>query len=207
MAVVCTFDSTGPKFVQGGWGRCIRQPCEWTPWKPWSECSRTCGGGTKSRSRSFCCRNSFENVNDGCVRDCGKNPDGFHEQSDCNDWCYNGGWVSSNGCRKSVTATQTTVGTGHTSMREPLGLHETHNKSVTKERRVLTEITTLASQAYENVELNISNSTFKETNRQRPNKKDTSKCLKSTIHSGLHFFFFSVVWDDFLSWNNSKPTC
>ncbi|XP_052789886.1 uncharacterized protein LOC128224179 [Mya arenaria] len=99
MAVVCTFDSIGPKFVQGGWrGECVRQPCEWTPWKPWSECSRTCGGGTKSRSRSFCCRTAFENANDGCVRSCGKNPDGFHEHSDCNDWCYNGGWVSSNGC-------------------------------------------------------------------------------------------------------------
>ena len=30
----------------------VPEDCVWGPWKTWSSCSKTCGGGTKTRSRT-----------------------------------------------------------------------------------------------------------------------------------------------------------
>ncbi|XP_052788825.1 uncharacterized protein LOC128223590 [Mya arenaria] len=97
IAVLFTY-VTGPKFVQAD---CPVSRCQWFPWKSWSDCSRTCGGGTRSRSRLFCCKSNLASDIAACLSDCGRDPNdrsGFHDYGKCNTWCYNGGTVSTNGC-------------------------------------------------------------------------------------------------------------
>ncbi|XP_052789246.1 uncharacterized protein LOC128223857 [Mya arenaria] len=67
--------------------------CEWTYWKPWSECPRTCGGGTRHRSRKLCCKTSWSY--DECLNKCDHLESDSIDSETCNGICYNGGNFSS----------------------------------------------------------------------------------------------------------------
>jgi len=77
--------------------------CRWNPWDPWSECSRTCGGGRQYRYRSYCCKSSLAHDIEACLNNCGRDVseyyDGYRETQNCNTWCYNGGTIGSYGCQ------------------------------------------------------------------------------------------------------------
>jgi hypothetical protein len=74
--------------------------CNWEPWKAWSACSRTCGGGTRSRSRLYCCKASLASDISACLRDCYHDLDYYYrynsESKVCNQQCYNGGSINWN---------------------------------------------------------------------------------------------------------------
>lgn len=79
-AVLCGIAST--------WDYC---GCRWNDWMAWSDCSRSCGGGRRYRTREVWirtdkCTLDFNN----CATD-----DMGSEYSDCNTFCYNGGTFSS----------------------------------------------------------------------------------------------------------------
>ena len=69
--------------------------CNWTPWKSWSECSRTCGGGTRYRHRHYCCKASLAGDIKACLENCVRSMSYYFshnsETQSCNTWCYNNG--------------------------------------------------------------------------------------------------------------------
>lgn len=77
--------------------------CEWLPWQSWSDCNRSCGGGTRIRDRYFCCKASLPPDERLCMEDCGLDYDvkksGFHDSGICNSYCYNGGTYAYGHCR------------------------------------------------------------------------------------------------------------
>ena len=75
---------------------CVNSRCNWEPWDPWSDCSSTCGGGYKSRSRELCCNLDHDIYE--CLTHCGKDRSGFRESTTCNELCYNGGTYTSGRC-------------------------------------------------------------------------------------------------------------
>ncbi|XP_053392349.1 uncharacterized protein LOC128555022 [Mercenaria mercenaria] len=70
--------------------------CNWLSWGSWSSCSRSCGGGSRQRSRTLCCfiGQSFSS----CIRDCGYSSSDAHQSEDCNEICYNGGQHNGYSC-------------------------------------------------------------------------------------------------------------
>ncbi|XP_022330019.2 CUB and sushi domain-containing protein 3-like [Crassostrea virginica] len=65
--------------------------CNWVTWMAWSDCSKSCGGGRRYRSREVSIRT------DKCALDfnvCATDDMGW-EFSDCNTICFNGGTFSS----------------------------------------------------------------------------------------------------------------
>ncbi|XP_052789244.1 uncharacterized protein LOC128223855, partial [Mya arenaria] len=66
--------------------------CEWINWNPWNKCSRTCGGGTRQRSRSLCCKTGLSF--DECLDQCGL-VNTASDSETCNGICFNGGIFSS----------------------------------------------------------------------------------------------------------------
>ena len=69
---------------------CNDQPCpSLTPWSPWSDCSRTCGGGTRSKRRDCVYPRDYQPDND-CLEQlemsetCSDNP--CPEFSQWSDW-------------------------------------------------------------------------------------------------------------------------
>lgn len=74
--------------IASTWDYC---ECRWNDWMAWSDCSRSCGGGRRYRTREVWirtdkCTLDFNN----CATD-----DMGSEYSDCNTFCYNGGTFSS----------------------------------------------------------------------------------------------------------------
>ncbi|XP_062584885.1 protein jagged-1-like isoform X2 [Saccostrea cucullata] len=73
--------------------------CRWDDWAAWSDCSRTCGGGRRYRTRKVWIRTDI------CTREftnCASNDMGS-EFGDCNEICYNGGTFRSYGSCSCVT--------------------------------------------------------------------------------------------------------
>ncbi|XP_060571634.1 sushi, von Willebrand factor type A, EGF and pentraxin domain-containing protein 1-like [Ruditapes philippinarum] len=74
--------------------------CEWVPWRAWSDCSRSCAGGTRKRDRYFCCKAGLEIRP--CMTDCNMDYDYhsqfFDESESCNTYCYNGGTYRNGYC-------------------------------------------------------------------------------------------------------------
>ncbi|KAK7106181.1 hypothetical protein V1264_017467 [Littorina saxatilis] len=65
---------------------CVPRDGNWSPWTPWSQCSATCGSGSRERSRS--CSNPPANQ---CGRDCpGQSRD--TERCQGQQCCVNGNW-------------------------------------------------------------------------------------------------------------------
>lgn len=50
--------------------RCAGNECSWNPWNAWSVCSKTCGEGTRSRTRGLCCKSNEQNEFNLCLRNC-----------------------------------------------------------------------------------------------------------------------------------------
>ncbi|XP_060571632.1 sushi, von Willebrand factor type A, EGF and pentraxin domain-containing protein 1-like isoform X2 [Ruditapes philippinarum] len=75
--------------------------CEWFPWNAWSDCSRSCAGGTRKRDRLFCCNAELVHEMRLCMADCNMDYDYhsqfFDESESCNTYCYNGGTYILNG--------------------------------------------------------------------------------------------------------------
>ncbi|XP_052790278.1 uncharacterized protein LOC128224473 isoform X2 [Mya arenaria] len=73
--------------------------CEFAPWNSWDACSRSCGGGTKSRDRSLCCNGMDISYSDCALDYCGHDRSTWDDYADCNTHCYNGGhYASGAGC-------------------------------------------------------------------------------------------------------------
>ncbi|XP_046548991.1 semaphorin-5B-like, partial [Haliotis rubra] len=70
--------------------------CSWNTWQQWRGCSKDCGGGYRSRSRSPCCCEG-QDVED-CLSDCGLSEEDTLQSDACNDVCYNGGSFSNSMC-------------------------------------------------------------------------------------------------------------
>ena len=70
---------------------CNEQKCpDWTKWSEWTQCTKTCGGGQKSRQRD-CLLNYERGSNDfGCIGESDEttqsNTDRCPVWSDWNDW-------------------------------------------------------------------------------------------------------------------------
>ncbi|XP_076100913.1 uncharacterized protein LOC143070547 [Mytilus galloprovincialis] len=69
--------------------------CEIFNWNPWSDCTASCAGGTRTRHRTFCCPTGTDGPT--CL---GVNCKGvitisqIYEQETCNEFCYNDGSYS-----------------------------------------------------------------------------------------------------------------
>lgn len=73
--------------------------CEWDTWEPWNDCTATCGGGNRNRSRDLCCPMRMvarEGVT--CLTVCHSDSYSESESEACATTCYNGGAYSSSSC-------------------------------------------------------------------------------------------------------------
>ncbi|XP_060571633.1 sushi, von Willebrand factor type A, EGF and pentraxin domain-containing protein 1-like [Ruditapes philippinarum] len=77
--------------------------CEWITWSSWSDCSRSCGGGTRKRDRNTCCKAELAPHLRVCLADCGISYDHYinsiYASESCNNYCYNGGTYRYGYCR------------------------------------------------------------------------------------------------------------
>ena len=64
--------------------------CSWVAWESWSDCSASCGGGFRVRTRGLCCRVDVPSF-DVCVAECGVDRSDARQEEDCNEVCHNGG--------------------------------------------------------------------------------------------------------------------
>ncbi|XP_061172865.1 CUB and sushi domain-containing protein 3-like [Saccostrea echinata] len=73
--------------------------CRWADWMAWSDCSRTCGGGRRYRTREVWIRTDKCSLDfNNCATD-----DMGSDYGDCNNICYNGGTFTTSGYCSCVT--------------------------------------------------------------------------------------------------------
>lgn len=72
--------------------------CEWITWNAWNDCSVTCGGGNRIRTRPLCCDLNLFNEFDPCRTACGLDDSPSYEYQACGTTCYNGGVFGSSTC-------------------------------------------------------------------------------------------------------------
>ncbi|XP_056020424.1 sushi, von Willebrand factor type A, EGF and pentraxin domain-containing protein 1-like isoform X2 [Ostrea edulis] len=78
------------------WDHCH---CRWADWMAWSDCSRTCGGGERYRTREVWMRTDICTLDfNNCATD-----DMGYEYEKCNTICYNGGTYTTSGYCSCVT--------------------------------------------------------------------------------------------------------
>ena len=63
--------------------------CNWNQWRAWSECSETCGGGQRVRSRAFWYNAKFPE----CFTICDRSGIGIIRDFTCNAICYHGSFL------------------------------------------------------------------------------------------------------------------
>ena len=90
----------------GGGDECSASDCTVSTWSSWSSCSRTCGSGVKTRTRT---RTSYESCGGSCYYH-------FKETTTCNSHCcavnclYSwGSWSSCSGCGMSSHSRSPTI--------------------------------------------------------------------------------------------------
>lgn len=59
--------------------------CSFTPWRTWSACDRTCGGGQRTRYRQMCSLPVIDFAQH--VAKCNKKPSDFVEYENCSQTC------------------------------------------------------------------------------------------------------------------------
>ena len=81
--------------------------CDTGSWLQWSNCSRSCGGGTQTRSRKLCCPPAAKSYKQ-CAGICSKTLTSLTEQRTCGSNCYHGHFIASqNMCQCNANYTGT----------------------------------------------------------------------------------------------------
>lgn len=90
--LLCLTVTTSVVSISAG---CPVKRCEWFPWETWSDCSSTCGGGTRWRYRLICCKAELSDDIRACISNCNYDMSYYRNNRDeygpCNQVCFNGG--------------------------------------------------------------------------------------------------------------------
>ncbi|XP_060576865.1 uncharacterized protein LOC132734171 [Ruditapes philippinarum] len=191
--------------------------CNWTPWKSWSNCIMTCGGGTKSRYSLYCCKSSLANDINACIRDCNHTMDYYYkyryETQLCNTICYNGDyqyWNNICNCSDAFYGTccgQECPHIEHCKRRRCSSPWDTKCLECNYDQILFkkTQNDTKCEQIPQNLTLHLENSPSKD--QDLTNNAVTLKCTTGCISSTPSFIWYYLQSDGSESkWSDSEPT-